>query len=908
VSTGADDGDRIEIHGPFYGPVVIKGAQANYGTVESGTADLRSLTDPGFADARAARSPAGLLRARRAVVDFRHREGLLERFEAWMDGEGFEAWLVCGPGGQGKTRLATHLAERVPDGWIALWLRADATDQQLEPLRRAAVPLLVVVDYAETRAGQLAALWRVCAAQEGATPLRVLLLARSSGDWWTQTRHSSPEAEELLDDVLVTALPPLEPDKAACEQAYRLAVAAFAKQLPSIRGMEGVDWGAAAGRLREPRLDTEQNRVALTLHMTALADLLDAAEDGCPTSRAGDLAGTAAATVEDRMLGHERRYWWKAAQSSGLLAARDGGALSEATLGRAMAAAAGLGAVAHTAADEILARVPGLSDQPLDVRRRVRSWIASLYPSPNTNHAWDGVQPDRLAERLWGRHLQLDGPEVADALAADTDPGQSAALLTVYARAAAHQVFAGALDAGLSALCLRHPKSLMPAAVRAASYVEKPGPLVAALVAYIENVDVSANELAQLSDLLPTTSHVLADTAALIAERIVRELGEASTHGQDPPLPALAASLNNLAVRLGAVGRLGEALEAGQKAVQTYRTLARANPGAHLHDVADSLSNLSARLGAVGRRDEGVQASSEAVEIYRALAQAHGKAHLPKLAGCLGNLSIALMGLGRRKEALETIREAIEIYQDLAQKQPDTYLHDAAMSLTILGNILGSLGRLDEALEASREAAEAYRTLAQAHPDAYLHELAMSLTNYSNILRDCGRQEEGLEAIQEAVETDRALAQARPDAYMPDLATSLNNLSIHLAELEQFDGALNAVREALRIRRALAVAFPDAYLHDVAMSLNNMSNILGLLGQREEALKAAQDALLIRRDLAQADPVTYLPELAGSLHTLSRRLEDLDRREEGLEAIREAVLIGRALAQMDPEIYGEDLR
>ena len=54
-------------------------------------------------------------------------------------------------------------------------------------------------------------------------------------------------------------------------------------------------------------------------------------------------------------------------------------------------------------------------------------------------------------------------------------------------------------------------------------------------------------------------------------------------------------SLNNLAVRLGDLGRREDALAAIQEAVTIYRELAAARPDAFRPDLARSLNNLAIR-------------------------------------------------------------------------------------------------------------------------------------------------------------------------------------------------------------------------------------------------------------------------------------------------------------------------
>src|SRR5437867_11286007 len=60
--------------------------------------------------------------------------------------------------------------------------------------------------------------------------------------------------------------------------------------------------------------------------------------------------------------------------------------------------------------------------------------------------------------------------------------------------------------------------------------------------------------------------------------------------------------------------RWQEALAAGQKAVEIYRTMASERPEAFLPDLAMSLNNLGVVLSELGRREEALDATKEAVE------------------------------------------------------------------------------------------------------------------------------------------------------------------------------------------------------------------------------------------------------------------------------------------------------
>jgi hypothetical protein len=125
--------------------------------------------------------PAGLLDPRRGLVEFIGRERELAGLLAWChDWRARGVRLVTGPGGVGKTRLSVELCARLePQGWRCVRVGDKAEATALAAARRAwSGPVLLVVDYAETRLG-LGELLRAVAAEAG--PVRVLLLARSAG-------------------------------------------------------------------------------------------------------------------------------------------------------------------------------------------------------------------------------------------------------------------------------------------------------------------------------------------------------------------------------------------------------------------------------------------------------------------------------------------------------------------------------------------------------------------------------------------------------------------------------------------------------------------------------------------------------------------------------------------------------
>ncbi|MGW3106697.1 tetratricopeptide repeat protein [Streptomyces sp. NPDC001100] len=835
----------------------FRAALAKYGAASGGGEPLEPVEWRHLADTNDTRpatellaSPAVLLRARRAVVPFRGREELLRQMRAWCDTPGFGVWLVHGPAGQGKTRLAHQLATGLEQGaprWATLWLRTDASAADLAVLASAAVPTLVVVDYAETRPGQLTALLRLLARNDGAVRIKLILLARTSEDWWDDLRGDTFEAEDLLDGASVTALKPLEPESSNREAAYREAANGFAAELRSVQGWQEHPWSALAASMSVPALDGPGLASALTLHMTVLADLLDAATKTGPDepdthgySDTPVLGG--ASTVEDRLLVHERRYW-KAAATARHLHPQ----LSMSTLVDALAAAFLYGADDGDEADALLARVPNLSDQPRDRRGAVRAWIRALYP-PDDARVWDGLQPDRLAERFLGRHVHRH-PRLPESLLPGSGPAQAGRLLTVLARAASQPDLRHRLGPGLTALCAAHPGLLAAPAVEVVTRTENPEPLVEALRRISDDPDTPRALLEDLADRLPPHSHNLAGVAARLLLRLVQHHRDHADGGRDRPA-SYALALDRASYRLGALRQYEEGLDASREAVAIWRELCARGSPPTLED----------------------------------------RAHL---AESVNGLSLRLAALGRQEESLTATREAVEIRGGLAAERPDLYRNDLAKSLNNLSLRLGELEWTAKALDAMREAVAIRRELVAVQPEQHWFALSVNLTNLSTRLVAADCHEEALAASEEAVEIRRRLADSVPDATLPALAFSLNNLAVRRGKMDRREEALTAIVEAVAIRRRLTAVRPAVHEPHLATCLSNLSTRLSAVGRHEEAVTAVAEAVIIRRRLAADQPGIYVSVLAKALRKQARHLAALGRHDEARAAAAEAAALGK---------------
>ncbi|MCP9943675.1 tetratricopeptide repeat-containing protein [Streptomyces somaliensis] len=882
---------------------------------------LRDWDDMATKPRGAPRTPASLLEAHRAVVPFRDRASQLADLEAWWAEPGFGAYLLHGPGGQGKTRLARQLTEGPGgDARRSLWLSPEAPPEGLRLLGDAVSPLLVVVDYAETRTAQLTALLRVGAARrEGA--FKVLALARTDGEWWEEVRVAT-RLGDLFDEFPVTLLPPLAPDGAARAETYRQAVTGLAAALPAVPGQQHHDWPARAASLLEAPgapAGTTGSDAVLDLHMRALVDLLDAARAaageppaGGPPAGGGSPEGprrggsaSGRGTVEKRLLDHERYYWQAAAKTLRLRSNR--------TLEEPLAAAFLCGAHDREQARDLLGRVPALRGEGADLPEGVGAWIATLYPPSTDGQVWGSLRPDRLTEYFLGHHLRT-APHLADALLDSPPearatrplaPAQAARLLTLYTRAAAHRAHLGHLDDPLADLCERHPRTLGPLAVDVATQVERPDPLVTALERLAADPGATAEEITALADRLPRSTHTLTAVAVDVTRRLAEIHRE--RYRRDPARSAeLVLALRRYCRRLTDAGDRRRAWETADEAVRLLRPLARDEPSAFLPELAAGLHNLSVTLGEVGRREEARAPAREAVEIYRRLVAGSPSSVtlLSELAHGLNALSNAEGETRRTTEALEAIREVVAIRRRLVAEHGDAHRAELADGLNNLALREEGRGAFEKALEAAWEAVGLYRELAEERPDAHLPGLALVLGPYATLLGRTGHHTEALRAVEEAVDVRRRLAAKYPDAHGPGLVSGLNNLAIDLDRAGRNREAATTAREAVELCRGLVERYPAAFRGQLAMSLNTLATRLGDHGRPREALTASREAVEHYRLLVEESPRVHTADLAMSLVTHANRLQDAGHTEEALAVGREGVVLYRSLT---PEDLGTNL-
>ena len=697
--------------------------------------------------------PSSLLRSEYGVVPFIGREHELEDLRAWCDAEHeLGLRLVTGPGGQGKTRLALNvIAWAEQCRWKSGRLRADCGPETLRELCSLPDHTLVVVDYAETRPHQLTAL--LAAAGErpaGCGRLRLLLLARSSGEWWTDIRVKAPDRPATLMHGAEHELRPLFGQADDRAPMFHEAVRKFAETGGYDR--EGV---------RPPDdLANDAYASALALHMAALAALLDREEPVEAADTFRDPAG--------RVLDHEQRYWQEAARAADLPDRRF------ATLRAAMTVVTCCGASSRDKATDLMGCVPELADEPRRLLRRYADWAHELHPG----EGWlNPLQPDLLGERLVADTL-IQQAELPTALAgADLDPGQMAHLWTVLARTAARFP---AVQGLMSVLLTAGPDSLWLAGALIASSLPHPHLVQSALIATVEGVEDPAFLLGAVR-VMPH-SHRNCELKIRAVEHALHLYRRAPSRK-----PAVEAALHaSLGDGLASAGRTEEAAEALRTAADLYRGLFAEDPAPYKAAYLGALGNLSTQLGSCGRHDEALGACDEALTA----AERHGME-----VGWFLKVQYHWRRSDRFRDEgkPDKARRALSQTVDVCRAAAESDVEAAAFLPTLLMNLANrwsDLQRHDEALTTIEESVGIQREGERLHPDPLRPNLPYALINYSQCLYASGRPQDGYAVILEAV--DRLLRLT--EHHSPRLPTLWAAVSLWAARLAQRDPADPAVR------------------------------------------------------------------------------------------------------------------
>jgi tetratricopeptide (TPR) repeat protein len=169
-----------------------------------------------------------------------------------------------------------------------------------------------------------------------------------------------------------------------------------------------------------------------------------------------------------------------------------------------------------------------------------------------------------------------------------------------------------------------------------------------------------------------------------------------TTSSSDLDVLAQADALDARACQLRALGRVDEALEPAQQAVELITQLARRDPILHLHPLARLTNNLARAYQHAQQFDRAAAMFEQAVEGFRILADAQPHVHGVMLIEVMSNHALALAQLGELERAHKVAVATLE----LAEREPGWGLLPLVTGTRqFLADLAGDLGRPDEALE-----------------------------------------------------------------------------------------------------------------------------------------------------------------------------------------------------------------
>ncbi|MGC5172083.1 tetratricopeptide repeat protein [Microbacterium sp. DT81.1] len=816
--------------------------------------------------------------------------------------------VIGGQGGAGKTRLGTEacirlnasLAEDAGYPWVAGFLPSTLSQVGIDALAGLPVSRLIVVDYAETRSLQVAALLRALAENaDDKFSVRVLLLVRrpapprlakvSGGSVWIDAVRAEDElADKILDAATFSVLDDAPLDLVERVELYDAATQAFAEVGGS--SIHNSWTRTTEQQSDDPDLSGPLYEQPLTVMMVAY---LATRDRNVPDTRL---------QMFDAILSHEARYWSARWTATDLV-------VGEPTHRQAVALATLTGVASSVDAAYLLGILPELHGRSPWEIDRVDKWLSTLYPSAPGEPAplrWGPLEPDTLGEHLLSQAL---GGEV---LAAAISPGRDWDLLerplTVLSRATADGDLAAIVGPLLNDLLPDLVSSALDEANnhdrQVAQKVTTPAALAELCATLSPLLDPSVAHTAETT--LPAAHTSTARLALILARSAVDGFRARADTEPATYVGELAAACNNFAIRLSEAGREDEAMIIAEEAVRAYRILVEEDPSENGSALGTALTTLANRLAAIGRAGDALPPAEEAVKRHRDLASAEPSAKA-SLGRSLNNLAAVLSDLDNWERAVACAEESTEIFRELSESDAETYLHQKAAVLNTYSNQLLAAGRQQDAMEASAEALRAYRDLASANPAAHNPALAMTLNNSAKLLATIGRYTDALRAAEEAVRLRRVLAETNPEAHTPDLATSLNNYATLLFTIGRYTDALPPAEEAVRLRRVLAEAHPAVHTPDLATSLNSYASLLSETGRRDDALPMAEEALRLYRTLAEAQLAAHTPHLAAALNNYANLLAQMGLGGQVIAAADEAVDLVRALAIENPRKYDAQL-
>jgi hypothetical protein len=756
----------------------------------------------------APRSPAALLRPEYEVVPFHGRAETLARLVDWCETrDQVRGALLHAEGGAGKTRLARELA-RVMHG--RGWTVGVLSDNPSSPadLTQTTGNLLLIIDYAESRIERIKSLLRPLAEAPGQHAVRVLLLARSDGQWWELFTRDKAVASVFPDEPV--KLGPIEYRFDSGEQMAMLTDA-FGRALARIPGY--TDYGGAPLAFELPwDLSSAGTYHPLSLHIEILARIL---------ARSGD--GEEDALPEQVLLRHEEQYWDSLADelSAGLREVRR-------TREIVLVFCLLCGAHSKSQALRTIELLPGFQAETAEESRRaLADWIADLYPPADPlAEYWGALAPDWLFEYLIAKKMH-DEQQVLESLARSDKEGTATGLtgqqlyraLTVLTAAAAHRTDAGdELRQRLFELVATNNGVLVPIACHVSLQAIDPAPLVAALRVIIDLPSIGLEDLYAIRGFIPPMAGVLAAVGLALQRRIVAFVRSAEPGNSTREL---ANELNLLGIYLARNEHAQEAVAASAESVAAYRRLAVIS-GNDAYEYAIALSNHASNLQRTADWEESHQVACEVVDLVER-SESPPSATRTALAGALNCICLYRAQRGDLAGARDALSRAVELQREEVAGDAEPFLFATEHLGHLLANMVDvhdSSDSQDEKISLLGECVEIFRDLYLAQPGRYADVFQKRAVQLAGMLSEKERHAEAASLYGQAAE---ALMRLWDDGNSNG-QLRLGLVLVHQAE--QLSQAASHTASVVYLLERSCEVLQDLFQRDPALSAQHYLQIL----------------------------------------------------------------------------------
>jgi hypothetical protein len=712
-----------------------------------------SIEEPSAASAAAAgengtsTSWSWMLEPELELVPFIGREPELATLTAWCArSDAIRLRVITGAGGSGKTRLALELCRRAPGlGASSAWVHPGLEAEAIRALRPGpGERKLLVVDNAETRKGLQPMIEQLVATRDDG--LRVLLLARNTGEWLRGLGAAVPPAHDLV--------------AAAIREKLVLPVTVAPQMTDPQIVRHGVSAVTRAFGLRESRVEsqfTKDHKRQTILEL--LAEALAATMDDADLAEGG--TGTVLVNLRQRLnplLLHEQELWYKRAEEAGLLG--DGKDTTRDALRHAIAASCLLGAESVREATELATGIAGIP-----ASAQLTRWLEDICAASRSWTTADGfLYPGRLAELITIRELTASD-SLRTACLTGMTASRAVRAVTFLARAVSDYTDAkGLLNTLLPGLDTRiaGPHDALRTLGTAVSVLPGPTaalapPAIALMLRLLGQLPAElhpalrAHWLEELSGWFAAAGDQA--EAVLYAEEAVtirREMAASAAAPTGRHLPSLILSLENLAECRNAQGDVVHADTVLQEAAAAARELASTDPDVYRPWLARLLVSLSTGLRDSADPAKRVAAAQEGVALYQQAERAKPGLYEAELGSAMATLSLRYLDAGCPADAVSAGAQAVEIYQGLLSGNREQYRPSLARALQNQGVFLARAGREPEAMGAAKQAVGEYGKLQRSQPGQFASAYALALENLSSRYRRAGQHSRATAARQQA--------------------------------------------------------------------------------------------------------------------------------------------------------------